>query len=93
VARTGPSFPANYRKPILILHQVDKYSNDDVQRILVGNKTDKEEFAVSIDEAKEFAKVKGLDFFDASAKQNKNVEKIFQELGKQIKNVLENSSS
>ena len=53
-------------------------SNNIGINFLVGNKTDIEERAVEIDEGEKFAKDKKLFFFEASAKNNDNVEKIFK---------------
>ena len=56
------------------------FSNSDTVGInfLVGNKCDREEDRkISKDDAKKFAKEKNLIFFETSAKNNENVEKVF----------------
>ena len=53
-------------------------SNNIGINFLVGNKTDLDEREVEIAEGEKFAKEKKLFFFEASAKNNDNVEKIFK---------------
>ena len=54
-------------------------SNNAVLSFLVGNKCDREEERkIDKDKAKEFAKLKNLCFLETSAKNNENVEKLFE---------------
>mmetsp|Transcript_28908 Transcript_28908/g.32117 ORF Transcript_28908/g.32117 Transcript_28908/m.32117 type:complete len:215 (+) Transcript_28908:32-676(+) len=60
------------------LHEVDKYTTENVVKIIVGNKTDKEEDrVVTTEEAKEFSYSRGLEYFETSAKNDKNVTDMF----------------
>ena len=54
-----------------------KISND-VQLIVVGNKLDNDEFReVKFDDVKEYCKLNNCVFFEVSAKENKNIDNIF----------------
>ena len=63
--------------------------NIKVPIILVGNKTDiveedEEKRKVSIEEGMDFAKKKNVPFFETSAKDKKNIDKIFKEMVNKI---------
>ncbi|KAJ7333856.1 Ras- protein Rab-35 [Desmophyllum pertusum] len=59
------------------LHEIDQ-NCDDVVRILVGNKDDDpERKVVEKDDAMKFAEQMGIQVFETSAKDNKNVEEVF----------------
>ena len=50
----------------------------DVQLIIVGNKLDKDDFReVKYDDVKEYCKLNNYVFFEVSAKENKNIDTIF----------------
>jgi len=56
-----------------------------VIKLLIGNKSDLEgSRAVSVELAKSFAKRKGMQFFETSAKDSANVASAFQELAQTI---------
>lgn len=63
-----------------------RYASDNVNKLLVGNKSDlTTKRAVSFDQAKEFADSLGIEFVETSAKNSTNVEKAFMMMAQQIK--------
>ena len=69
------------------MSEVEKYTNDNITRILVGNKTDLEEKrAVSFEEGQEMANHYCVRFLETSAKECKNVDQAFQLMTREIKN-------
>ena len=61
--------------------QVKTYSWSNAQVILVGNKCNMEEDrVVSYERGKQFADQLGLEFFETSAKDNVNVEQVFERM-------------
>lgn len=68
------------------LHEIDRYASENVNKLLVGNKSDlTSKRAVSYDQAKEFADSLGIAFIETSAKSSTNVEKAFMTMASQIK--------
>ena len=68
------------------LAEVDKFANDNVVKLLVGNKCDMEQQrAVTYDEGKEFADQLGIKFLETSAKNAVKVEEAFFTLADEIK--------
>ena len=67
------------------LDLVRSHADADIEIMLVGNKSDLDHLRqVPIDEAKSFAKAKGIAFIETSAKDSDNVEKAFQNILTQI---------
>ena len=67
----------------IFMQQQDKDINEVIY--LIGNKSDCENLRnVSREEAEEFAKKNNMKYFETSAKDGKNVDKIFNEIGKDI---------
>ena len=57
---------------------IDKYSRENVSKILIGNKTDLQaERKVSYDEGQQLAKDQGFHFIEISAKTTDNIEDVF----------------
>lgn len=68
------------------LHEIDRYASENVNKLLVGNKSDlTTKRAVSYEQAKEFASSLGIEFIETSAKSSTNVEKAFMLMASQIK--------
>jgi GTPase SAR1 family protein len=53
-------------------------------QVLVGNKVDAQNRAVTTEEAREFAESRSLPFFEASAMTGANVNEAFQALAAQL---------
>ena len=67
------------------LIEIEKNSNKNVLKVLIGNKTDLEEKRViSYNQAKEFADSYGLKYIETSAKKNLNVNEAFATLGREL---------
>jgi len=67
------------------LHEIDRYASENVNKLLVGNKSDlTSKRAVSYEQAKEFADSLGIAFIETSAKSSTNVEKAFMTMASQV---------
>lgn len=68
------------------LHEIDRYASENVNKLLVGNKSDLvAKRAVTFEQGQEFANSLGIDFVETSAKNSTNVEKAFMVMSSQIK--------
>jgi len=68
------------------LHEIDRYACENVNKLLVGNKSDLEKKrVVSTEQAQEFANSLGIEFMETSAKNATNVENAFTTMSAQIK--------
>jgi len=69
--------------------EIDRYACENVNKLLVGNKTDLvDEKVVETQVAKEFADSMDIPFIETSAKNATNVEQCFQTMASDIKNRL-----
>ncbi|OQR96010.1 Rab1 family GTPase (PiYpt1), partial [Thraustotheca clavata] len=74
------------------LHEIDRYACENVNKLLVGNKSDlTAKRVVSTDAAKDFADSLGIEFLETSAKNAANVEKAFMMMAAQIKKRMANA--
>ena len=65
--------------------QINQFATDVCDKVLVGNKCDLESGRkVSTDQGKEMASTHGIEFFEASAKTNLNIDKCFETLAHQV---------
>lgn len=72
------------------LAEVDKYGNENVVKLLVGNKSDLEASRqVKTEEGKTLADSLGIKFLETSAKDAVNVEKAFTTLSNEIKSKVQ----
>jgi Ras-related protein Rab-1A len=68
------------------LHEIDRYACENVNKLLVGNKSDlAAKRQVTTEQAKEFADSLGIEFLETSAKTATNVEQAFTTMASQIK--------
>jgi len=73
------------------LHEIDRYACENVNKLLVGNKSDlTSKKVVSFESAKEFADSVSMEFLETSAKNATNVEKAFMTMAGQIKQRMNN---
>jgi Ras-related protein Rab-1A len=68
------------------MHEIERFANPGVCKILVGNKCDMDEIRkVSTDEGAELARHFEIPFLETSAKNSINVEQSFITMSKEIK--------
>mmetsp|Transcript_25919 Transcript_25919/g.58492 ORF Transcript_25919/g.58492 Transcript_25919/m.58492 type:complete len:202 (-) Transcript_25919:178-783(-) len=68
------------------MNEIDRYANDKVNKMLVGNKCDlTAKKVVDYNTAKEFADQLGIPFLETSAKDSTNVEQAFITMAAEIK--------
>ena len=73
------------------MHEIDRFANDNVCKVLVGNKCDlTDKRKVSKEEGDELAKHFGIPYLETSAKSNICVEESFTTMARQIKQNLTN---
>ena len=71
------------------ISQIQQHADVHVNKILVGNKCDMlDEKVVSTEEGQKLAKEFGIDFWEASAKNDINVEQAFISIARQVKDRL-----
>jgi len=68
--------------------EIDRYANTNVKKLLIGNKVDADQKAVTSAEGSEYAASLGLSFKETSAKTSVGVEEAFLAIIKQIKDKL-----
>eukprot|EP00435_Cladocopium_sp_Y103_P012674 s406_g3.t1 len=64
--------------------QIAKHADKEVQRILVGNKADAEDIAVSLSRGQELAEKYGIPFLETSAWLGENVNEAFLKLAEMV---------
>jgi Ras-related protein Rab-1A len=73
------------------LKEIEKYANENVNKLLVGNKIDSSSRAVSTSTAKEFANTYSLQYFEASAQSGDGVDELFMSIATAIKTRIYNA--
>ena len=66
------------------IKQIEQNAQNNVCKVLVGNKCDKSDRVVSFEDGKKLAQDFGMEFFETSAKSNINVSETFTFLTKEI---------
>ena len=67
------------------LQEIDKFASDNVNKLLVGNKSDRSDRQVDTNQARDFAASLGIPFIETSAKTAANVEQAFLKMTSDIK--------
>ncbi|KAF8781927.1 Ras-related protein Rab-10 like protein [Argiope bruennichi] len=71
------------------LRNIDEHANEDVEKMILGNKCDMEDKRmISKERGEAIAREHGIRFLETSAKANINIEKAFRELAESILNKL-----
>lgn len=71
------------------LSEIDRYANENVNKLLVGNKADMTaKKVVDTQTAQDFANELGIPFLETSAKDSNNVEQAFMTMAGEIKSRL-----
>eukprot|EP00624_Nannochloropsis_granulata_P005896 evm.model.NODE_41967_length_32096_cov_22.644348.2 len=66
------------------LNEVNRYASEGTCKLLVGNKSDREDKVVSTERAKKFADELGIPFLETSAKNASNVEEAFLTMAQEL---------
>ncbi|KAG5684419.1 hypothetical protein PVAND_013653 [Polypedilum vanderplanki] len=66
------------------IREIQEYANPKVLKILVGNKTDRDDREIPVRVGEEFAKAHDMYFLETSSKQGENVEKLFYEIAAEL---------
>lgn len=73
------------------VNEISKYANKDVNKLLVGNKSDMEhKRKISTFSGEEYAQYLGIDFIETSAKNSVNVNEMFYKMVLEIKQRMKN---
>ena len=64
--------------------ELNEKASADIRIVIVGNKIDLENHAVSRDEAQDYCRGLGLTYYEVSAKQNMGVDELFKDLAKKL---------
>mmetsp|Transcript_6489 Transcript_6489/g.7419 ORF Transcript_6489/g.7419 Transcript_6489/m.7419 type:complete len:206 (-) Transcript_6489:1274-1891(-) len=75
------------------LQEVNRYANEGTCKLLIGNKSDREDKVVSTEVGTEFAKKLDMPFLETSAKTAANVEAAFLAMASQLIKIREGSGS
>ncbi|KAL5056210.1 hypothetical protein RYX36_036892 [Vicia faba] len=76
------------------LNEIDRYASENVNKLLVGNKSDlTDNKVVSSETAKAFTNEIGIPFMETSAKNANNVEQAFMAMAAEIKNRMASQPS
>lgn len=70
------------------LKQIKTHAAENVVKVLVGNKIDCEDRKVTADEGQRLGDEFGVEYFEVSAKENKNIGEMFMAIGKEIKDKI-----
>lgn len=69
------------------LRNIDEHANEDVEKMILGNKCDMEaKRVISQEKGQAIAREHGIPFLETSAKANINIERAFMELAEAVLN-------
>lgn len=67
------------------LRNIDEHANEDVERVLVGNKCDMEDRRIiPTEKGESISREHGIRFYETSAKANINIDRVFMDLAEAI---------
>ncbi|CAM9828204.1 unnamed protein product [Hapterophycus canaliculatus] len=66
------------------LSEVNRYASEGTSKLLIGNKSDREDKVVDSAAAKEYAESLGIPFLETSAKNASNVEEAFLTMASEL---------
>jgi GTPase SAR1 family protein len=64
--------------------ELNEKASADIRIVIVGNKIDLDDHQVTRDEATDYARGLGLQYYEVSAKQNMGVDELFKDLAKKL---------
>lgn len=67
------------------MSEVDRYAGNTVHKILIGNKSDRPDREIATNLGSQFAQENDMPFMETSAKNAENVDKLFEQLAKTLK--------
>ncbi len=67
------------------LQEVERYAGKDVHRILIGNKSDRQDREITAELGKQFAQENDMPFLETSAKTSDNIDQLFLQLAKTLR--------
>lgn len=73
--------------------QIEQNAQNNVCKVLVGNKCDREDRKVTFEEGSKLASEYNMKYFETSAKTNLNVNETFTTLTKEILNITDNKKT
>lgn len=79
--------PESYENIKQWLHEITRYANENVCKMLVGNKSDLYEKRM-VFSGKEFAESKNIQYIETSAKNCDNIDELFYQITNQIKSKM-----
>lgn len=75
------------------LREIQEYASTKVLKILVGNKTDRDDREIPTQIGEEFAKQHDMYFLETSAKEAENVERLFYEIAAELRDQARSKDS
>ncbi|CAB3384769.1 Hypothetical predicted protein [Cloeon dipterum] len=70
------------------LREIEEYASNKVLRVLVGNKTDREDREIPTSVGEDFANRHNMYFVETSAKEAENVERLFMVIASELMEVI-----
>ena len=67
------------------MQQIDTHASENVAKILIGNKSDRPDRKISMEQGQKLADEYNIKFMETSAKNNSNINEAFYYIAKQIK--------